>query len=348
MMVYAIDGKDYRLPNGLNPFQRELYVHLINWKWQHISTEPGTARGHKYDAILPDACAREGSSPLVYPGVAEALAEHRRKNKFRIHLHFYHMASSQAANINLFLPILHHPNASAILGAIKPDFDSLATAHLDNGYCIEFWGGNLADSNICSGNAGLLGDKSAMAGTDSDIAIAYHNHEDELCLWLIEHKLTEKEFTACGGFKSHGRQARHDCGKSFSDILRDKSSCYYHDVRKFNYWKLTEVNRTFFANHARRTECPFKGGMNQLWRNQLLALGIEQDTHQPYKHVTFSVVKHPKNTYLDATLDAYTHLIADSPKFSVLTSADVIAAAGTHADATLTEWVAWYKGLYAI
>lgn len=77
--------------------------------------------------------------------------------------------------------------------------------------------------------------------------------------------------------------------------------------------------------------------MNQLWRNQLLGLAIEQDPDQPYKHVTFSAVKHPGNTHLDTTLDAYRHWIADNPKFTVFTSADVIDAATANADAPLAR-----------
>lgn len=348
MIRRTIAGVDYKLPNELNEFQSEMYVHLINWKWKNICKEPGISGNLEYDAILPDACVSDGRSPLIYPGVAANLGQHRKKNKFRIHRHFYHMASSQAANVNLFLPILHHPNVDQVLGRIKPDFSSLAKDQLDNGYCIEFWGGNFEGMDIGSGNAGLLGDKAATSGTDSDMAIAYRDRDGELCLWLIEHKLTEDDFTTCGGFRSRGRQSQHDCDMCFSDIVKDKKLCYYHDVRKFNYWKLTEAYQAFFSNHTSYPSCPFRGGMNQLWRNQLLALAIEQDSEQPYKRVTFSVVKHPANTYLDATLDAYRHLIAASPRFSVFTSIDVIDAARATADETLQSWIDWYRDLYRL
>jgi hypothetical protein len=86
--------------------------------------------------------------------------------------------------------------------------------------------------------------------------------------------------------------------------------------------------------------------MNQLWRNQLLALSVQQDDRQPYEHVSFSVIKHPRNQHLDSTLTAYRHLVADNPDFSVLTSADVLAAAANIGDAALAEWIAWYRGLY--
>jgi hypothetical protein len=49
------------------------------------------------------------------------------------------MASSQAANINLFLPVLLHPAADANLASLKPDFAALARSELDHGYRIEFW-----------------------------------------------------------------------------------------------------------------------------------------------------------------------------------------------------------------
>jgi len=336
MKVVRVNGKDYRLPNKPSDFQKVLYVHLINWKWAHITREPGTARGLEYDAILPERYADQFS--MLYPDIVDALKSHLQAYPFRIHTYFNHMASSQAANINLFLPVLLHPAAAVILGAIHPEVARLAPDQLDHGYRIEFW-----DEPF-----GNLNDKTAMTGTDSDLAIAYYNHEGELCLWLIEHKLTEAKFTSCGGFKSKGRKSHHDCSKSFAELLKHKPSCYYHDVRNFNYWNITDANRDFFVNHARHAHCPFQGGMNQLWRNQLLALSVEQDDRQPYKHVSFSVVRHPGNHSVDESIKAYKDLIDDNPKFSVFTSADVISAANAVGDRQLDDWVTWYCGLYNV
>lgn len=333
MKVFTIDGRDYKLPNALNYFQQQMYIHLIEWKWKHITTEPGKDDGIEYDAILPERYASEFR--MLYPEIVPAVMEHLQRFPFRIHPYFNHMASSQAANINLFLPILLHREADAILGTVNPNFASLADEHLDHGYRIEFW-----DEPF-----GTLGDKNETTGTDSDLAIAYYNHSGDLCLWLIEHKLTESDFTTCGGFKSKGRTPRHDCSRSFSDILKNKSLCYYHDVRKFEYWNFTEANQSFF-NHAKMGKCPFQGGINQLWRNQLLGLSVEQDDRQPYKYVSFSVFKHPGNSHLDKTLNAYKSLISNNQRFSVFTSADVLDAAGRFADADLMRWIDWYRLLY--
>jgi hypothetical protein len=258
------------------------------------------------------------------------------------------MASSQAANINLFLPILRSKVVNSILRVIKNDFAEIAAHELDNGYCFEFWGGNfLTDSDY----AGVLGDKSKLSGTDSDIAIAYYNHNAELCLWLIDHKLTEKEFTVCGGYKSENRakenKARisdYDCSKSFSDILKNKSLCYYHGKHGFRYWEVTDEHKSFFINQDRYVSCPFRDGMNQLWRNQLLALALEKKGI--YKHVYFSVVKHPDNKSLDYSLNEYKDLINNNNKFFVFNSTDVLSAADKYSDSQLDEWINWYKALY--
>lgn len=336
MKVYTEDGTEYRLSNTLTDFQYEMQVHLVNWKWAHGITEPRIYKGYPNDALLPETVA--GQFPMLYPPVLGAFKQHRRDFPFRLHQHFHHVASSQAATINLFLPVLLHARVNEVLAAGKPDFNRLATDCLDNGYRIEYW-----DEPY-----GNLGDRNHFSGTDSDIAIAYYNHHDEKCLWLIEHKLTEKEFTTCGGSKSRGRGAIHDCSKSFSEIVADKDVCYYHSAKHFNYWTRTKAHQDFFVRHADYDHCPFISGLNQLWRNQLLGLSIEQDDRQPYKHVTFSVVKHPRNRDLNASLEAYQNLIAHNPNFTVFTSADVIQAAAALDDPDLNRWVAWYRDLYAL
>lgn len=336
MRIHPIDGREYWLPSLLNEFQLQMYVHLIDWKRKYITTDRGKAGDLEYDAILP--ASLEGQMRVLYSDIIPATQAHVSHLPFRQHKYFNHMASSQAANINLFLPILLHCKANTILRELNPGFNHLATEYLDHGWRIEFW-----DEPF-----GILADKTTMSGTDSDIGIAYYNHGGELCLWLIEHKLTESEFTTCGGFKSKGRQERHDCSRNFLDILENKNICYYHDVRKFKYWNITEANREFFINHASHTECPFQGGMNQLWRNQLLALAVQQDERQPYQHAHFSVVRHPQNSHLNKTLMAYQNLTNNNNQFSTFTSAEVVSAAEQHADEKLQQWIAWYRSLYQV
>jgi len=347
MIEETIMGKPYKLPGSLNKFQKGMYVHLIDWKWRCITEEAGLynykGKPIKYDAILPKSIREGEAYPLIYKPILSELKSHLKEYPFKLHLHFNHMASSQAANINLFLPILLSPKANDILRLLKPDFKKLATGELYKGFRIEYWDGN---SNT---DKGLLGDHNGRSGTDSDIAIAYYNKEDELCLWLIEHKLTEKEFTQCGGYKSKNRdKVKHLCEKPFSDVIKNKNLCYYHDVRKNNYWEITDKHKTFFVNHKDFRTCPFKGGMNQLWRNQLLGFAVEDNPSQPYKNVYFSVVYHPENTSLSKSINEYKKLVNHNSKFSVFTSKDVINQASSIKDKDIGEWIDWYKGLYRV
>jgi hypothetical protein len=336
MRIATRAGQSYRLPNALSEFQEDLYIHLIDWKRHHVTTDAGQARGVTYDAILPESVS--DTYPMIYEPVRAALADHLKAFPFRLHKYFHHAVSSQAANINLFLPILRHPQAASILRCLKPELARIAVDHLDHGYRIEFW----------DEGHGVLGDKTEMSGTDSDLGIAYYDDDGALCLWLIEHKLTEPEFTTCGGFTSPGRKERHDCSKSFADIVASPFTCYYHDVRRFNYWDITARNREFFSQADSSSGCPFSGGLNQLWRNQLLALAVAGDVNQPFQKATFSVVRHPRNRALDGSIAAFRNLIGNSDQFSTFTSLDFVEAASAHADAGLRAWIQWYRDLYDV
>ena len=343
MKEVTINSKSYKIPGSLSKFQKELYIHLIDWKHKHICSEPGVYKyddkNIEYDAILPKNIWNK--YPIIYPSILNDLHDHKEKYYFKFHQHFNHMASSQAANANLFLPILLNSNVNKILRQLKSDLKCIATDKLYKGFRIEYWDGNSTT------NRGLLKDHTANSGTDSDIAIAYYNHNDELCLWLIEHKLTEKEFSQCNGYRSKNRdKSKHLCDKTFEEIVQNKDLCYYHSEKGREYWNLTESQKDFFANAYKFSSCPFKGGMNQLWRNQLLGFALEKEGL--FKEVYFSVVKHPGNKALDKSINSYKELINNNPHFSVYDSSEIIKEAETINDKDLNEWVKWYRDLYNV
>lgn len=296
--------RDYQLPTTLSGFQRRMYVHLIDWKREHITREPGTYRARMYDAVLPKAYA--GKLPHLYEPVRHRFLDHQKRFPFKTHKFADHMASSQIACANLFLPLMEHPaEAARILSRVKSDLDSIAVDHLDRGFRIEFW--DEPDN--------MLNDHNRSTGTDADFAIAYRDAAGTLKLWLIEHKLTEGEFTTCGGAKSKGRiVGKHACSP-MTEIMDCPDLCYYHSVCAYNYWPLTLAETEEFPHERLRrfATCPFKGGMNQLWRNQLLAIAIEKAERWPYQEVYFSVVRHPQNGVLDASIEAFMTLTGVPP-----------------------------------
>lgn len=335
--------KDYKMPKSLSAFQKKLYMHLIDWKWQNITEEYGysTYRGKRiaYDAIIPDRF--HSNLRNIYPGIKDQLIKHNKTFRVKIHRYFHHMASSQAAAVNLFLPILHSSQAEKVLKTIKPDMKTIARDLLFNGFRVEYWDGTRKD------DTGLLGDHNARSGTDADIAIAYRNQDNDLCLWLIEHKLGEKEFTDCGGYEArreHGADSL--CAISYKDIIEDHGTCYYNSVRYTKYWEITSHNKDLYEPCYSYETCPFRGGVNQLWRNQLLGLAVVSDSKTDFQHMHLSVVKPPQNTALDKTINHYKAMISDQSYFSVFDSSDLITQARATEDKELIEWANWYQDLY--
>ena len=339
MKTYLINDSSYRLPDALTDFQLDMYVHLVNWKWNHLTQEPGYHNGIPYDALLPKEL--EAKHHPLYQPVIDVFLSHQKKFPFKVHTFIGHMASSQAACANLFLPLLQYPDIAAqILRAVKTDLHKIATEYFDSGYRLEFW--DEPDN--------MLNDHNSASGTDADIAIAYRDEADNLKLWLIEHKLTEKEFTPCGGYKSKKRDKyAHRCN-SIADILNDRRLCYYHSGCSYRYWDITLSGASCFAveNLLAYKKCPFKDGLNQLWRNQLLAIAIQssQSPRWPFKSAYFSVVHHPKNESLTPTINLFKQLTSNSDKFFTFSSRELVEQAKQVNFAPLQEWLTWYQGLY--
>lgn len=345
MQEYIINDRRYRLAGNLTAFQRDLYVHLVDWKRKHLTEECGHYR-HKgkmipYDVLLPEGLQKE-LQPLYRPAVGR-VRDHQRHFPFKLHKFVGHMASSQAACINLFVPLLSDPETAAqVLRKLKPDLLAIATDQLDCGFQIEFWPGKGREP-------GPLNDHTIAAGTDADVAIAYRDTAGRLKLWIIEHKLTEKEFTTCGGAESRGRSEVHRCSPT-AELLRDHNLCYYHEHCGYAYWNITDRHPDVFPRDrlAAHEVCPFKGGTNQLWRNMLLALAVEDAPGSLYSGVHFSVVHHPDNRALEASMVDFKKLLGCSDRFSSFTSAQIVNNAAIASAPRLREWAAWYKELYRV
>ncbi len=262
---------------------------------------------------------------------------------YKPHKFANHAVSSQTACVNLFLPLLESEHADDILKSLHTcpsDFVKIDRSNLSNGYCFEFWDKDNYDSK------GHLGDHTPHAGTDSDVAIAYVNAQREKCIWLIEHKLTELEFTECGGYKSK-RAVQNFCNtcNPLSGLPSCKpEECTYYKI--YRYWGITEKHLDAFSEMANvLSYCPFKKGMNQLWRNQLLAFALVDNKRYASAH--FSVVYHPDNKDLEDKLKEYEKYFNPKLGFNYFTPKDIIEIADKYKDDTeLVDWAKWYKSTY--
>ncbi len=323
-----------------NDFRDGVYKHLNEYKNKKLKIENCDTAEDYY--LLPKPYCDAKIPFMLYEGIIDTVKE-IQENKFAYKPHrqaSLHVASSQTACINLFVPILESEYADQILkkSNVTPiGFDHIDRDQLRKGYCFEYWESSL------EGTKGLLGDHSPAAGTDSDVAIAYRNKDNKLCLWLIEHKLTEREFSTCGGFRSKRiSESEKTCCTScgIKDVLKNHDKCYYHKHCGYYYWKIMDSQYPFFSGTYKGKGCPFRGGMNQLWRNQMLALELEN--RKVFEEVYFSVVTHPENSFLDKTMNEYRELTNNSPKFYDFKSNALVEASVEY----LPDWANWYKKVY--
>ena len=339
-------------------FKQKVYSYLINYKKEELKiVEKGISNfGVEHDCLFPKPVCDEKIPVMIYRDIMP-IVEEIQKSKFAYKPHraaSSHVASSQTACLNLFVPILESEYADQILkqsGVAPKGFDHIDRSQLRKGYCFEYWESSKARPK------GLVGDHSHAAGTDSDVAIAYINKAGKKCLWLIEHKLTERDFTTCGGYRSKGiSPAEKDCCNScgINDLLKDHDKCYYHKHCHYLYWDIMDKHASFFSGKYEGEGCPFRGGMNQLWRNQMLALELELEEKIPFEEVYFSVVTHPENTFLDKRMNQYRDLINHSPKFFAFKSTALVNAAADYKSTVLEdkaandlhEWAKWYRRVY--
>jgi len=160
----------------------------------------------------------------------------------------------------------------------------------------------------------------------------------------IIHKLTENEFTTCGGYRSKRNTNKGLC-KNGSSVLNDNANCYYTYRCGYKYWEITNKSKLYnFSGH--KGKCPFMGGENQLWRNQLLAQAIQDKGI--FKRVHFSVVRHPDNNDLQNTMDNYSGLLRDKTLFNSFTSKEIVDAAQDIGDESVRKWAKWYSELYNV
>jgi hypothetical protein len=129
--------------------------------------------------------------------------------------------------------------------------------------------------------------------------------------------------------------------------MEDSSKCYYQYHCNYDYWNITNSSDLFDQSIlSSQTKCPFIGGANQLWRNQLMGHAIKEKGE--YERVHFSVVHHPENNDLQKTIAEYEQMLSDKGLFSVFTSEQILDAALKIQNDDISEWAKWYSGLYRI
>lgn len=183
-------------------------------------------------------------------------------------------------------------------------------------------------------------------GTDADIAVFYTYDNDKKGILLIEFKFIEAEFSVCSSYAKK-KDIRSICNSEnfFNDLVEPNNTlCGYN---KYFNWHLTQKSLVVDGNKIKSlSSCPFRNGLNQLWRNMLLAeqvasarhcdefgfwvfSPIENDkylwkkgeTEQEFRSIlTEQGNNHFKKVYLEIILDTLQTIISDKDDIVWLTA----------------------------
>lgn len=108
-------------------------------------------------------------------------------------------------------------------------------------------------------------------GTDADTAVFYIDENGNKGVLIIEFKFIEAEFSVCTSYSRKEKNRSHCNSQNFFNdfVLSKNTLCGYN---KYRNWDLTEKSKVIDGVKIKSLPaCPFRFGLNQLWRNILLA-----------------------------------------------------------------------------
>lgn len=126
-------------------FKKKVYSHLIRYKKEDlgIAGKGISSHGVEHDCLFPKPYCEEKLPSMLYADTKPVVAD-IQASRFAYKPHLAasaHVASSQTACINLFVPILESEQADQILlesGVAPEGFAHIDREQLRKGYCFEY------------------------------------------------------------------------------------------------------------------------------------------------------------------------------------------------------------------
>ncbi len=235
-------------------------------------------------------------TPEIHKATLERFRDHKAGDLKRI---LTNTAASQPLCFNLIISLQQHQALadglfSDLLGKkvtvvhLEPEFTPYTGKVLPEG--------NEKTSGHCYALPGFeptsdesIGDQGYNRGTDADTAVFYTYGNGKKGVLLIEFKFIEPEFSVCASFAGSNRKHRGNpegiengsmraaervavcnSGDFYGRMVEGKSAlCGYN---KYFNWELTKKSAVIDNNKIKSLSgCPCRYGLNQLWRNMLLA-----------------------------------------------------------------------------
>ena len=277
----------------------------------------------------------------IYPAYIGAADEAIRADAVRLDSNIAHLRGSQAFAFNLFLPFrvgsrpVLSDHMSRTIG-VSVSIDEVRFEWVPPGALL----GEIAGDRPYPGEA----------ATAVDVVLWGRTASGGRAIILVEVKLSEEDFTYCGGYRSRHNQRRDVC-ESAPLFFDNPGDCYLRRPegrsRDRRYWEIFSRAygsvREAFPGAMLEGGCPFAHGMNQPMRNLAIARGLEQDGS--VDHAWFMLCSHDDNTDIKTRWDQWKGLLPDPSMAPMLPASEVVRMGESEG---LVEWAAWMRERYLI
>lgn len=267
-----------------NPWEKKVYRHMANFlQSKGVRKFGATTQGNQYKHWLTEEEAHFNFiTSEIHNGTLARFDNHKAGDLKRI---LTNTAASQPFCFNLIIFLQQHTALADKLFSTLLE-KQVKVIHLEPEFT----------PNECNSIPGFertidesIGDQGNKRGTDSDIAVFYTYDNDKKGVLLIEFKFIEPEFSVCSSYPgskkkkdeiSDETEKRIKRNKDRQDICNSKnfygkfvvaknSQCGYN---KYYNWGLTSKSKVIDGQKVKSlSACPFRFGLNQLWRNMILA-----------------------------------------------------------------------------
>lgn len=318
---------DNRTAYTPTPFARRLRAHMAAWR--------AHSDGGQRSIMWPRW------TDGIYTPYRDLATTAQRTDDVRLHKYAPHLLSSQAFAFNLFLPFWEGRRAQ---------LSELASRLLGSQLTIERvqfeWvppGGLLGE---ITGDE-PVGDEPATA---ADVVLWCRQDNGSRAAVLIEVKLSEGDFTHCGGRYSRGNRRRDVC-ESARLFMRDPSACYLRrpvrQRRDRRYWSIFAAShgsvQAAFPHADLDGPCPFAQSQQQPMRNLAIARGMEQEGIAD--QAWFALCAHDANPDIAAHWADWSRLLPEPAQAPVLPASEVVRAGEAEG---LTDWAAYMRERYQL
>lgn len=258
-----------------NPWQRKAYIYLSEYLAAKGVREFGkSVNGNRYTHLLLEEDGKLNFvSKQLYDLTLARFDTHKAGDLNRI---LTNTASSQAYCFNLFLYLNENKELanglfSELLGK------AVVVEHIELEFTPNHMLTNPFSDSLTSEQDESIGDQSTYGGTDADVAVFYLYEGNKKGILLIEFKFIEAEFSVCSSFKNKQEvRAYCSCPDYYRELVanqrtdsRQQPLCGY---TRYQNWPLTTQSAMLDIECVKQSAvCPFRFGLNQLWRNMLLA-----------------------------------------------------------------------------